>query len=446
LFIAGDDSGDGNSTCAAPNDASAWGENPAVRRIDEALMPDFLIHEWGGAILRWFHVIAGMAWIGASFFFMHLDAGLRAHPEIPAGKGGAAWHVHGGGFYEMKKHLVAPASLPPELVWHKWQAYTTWISGFFLLGWIYYAQASLYLIDPAVRVLTPGVATAIGVGSLIAGWFVYDLLCRSPIGRSEGMLALVGFGFVIAMSWFYASVFSGRGALIHTGALMATVMSGNVFRIIIPNQRKVIASLLAGAAPDPALGKQAKQRSIHNNYLTLPVVFLMISNHYPLVQTNGVIPILVALLTFAGAITRHFFNHWHADHKKAPWWYWGAAAAALGLAIWISWQAAPGRAAMTEAATKVAAGAPSAHEAAAEIVLTRCSMCHAKEPVWEGIGAAPKAVRLETPEDLAREAYAVGLQAVITRAMPPNNITEMTADERATLALFVTQHLKAKAP
>ena len=202
--------------------------------------------------------------------------------------------------------LVAPASLPTELTWHKWQSYTTWLSGFFLLGWIYYAQSSLYLIDPAVRVLSPGVAAGIGIGSLVGGWFVYDLLCKSPLGKNETLLALLGFLFVVAMSYFYAKMFSGRGALIHTGALMATFMSGNVFRIIVPNQHKVVGALLAGQEPDPAYGKEAKQRSVHNNYLTLPVVFLMISNHSPLTHTSAIIPMLVALLTFAGAIIRHF--------------------------------------------------------------------------------------------------------------------------------------------
>jgi len=407
---------------------------------------EILLHEWGGAFLRWFHVIAAMAWIGASFFFMHLDAGLRPHPDIPAGKGGAAWHVHGGGFYEMKKYLVAPASLPPDLVWHKWQSYMTWVSGFVLLGWIYYAQSSLYLIDPSVRHLSPGAAAAIGIGSLLAGWVVYDLLCKSTLGAHETLLAVVGFGFVVAMSWFYTQMFSGRGALIHTGALMATVMSGNVAMVIIPNQRKVVAALLAGEAPDPKYGKQAKQRSVHNNYLTLPVVFLMISNHYPLTQTSAIIPVLVALLTFSGAIIRHFFNHWHADHKNAPWWYWGAAIVALALAIWLSWQAAPGRNAMIEAERRLAAAPvdPARSAEAGEIVLSRCSMCHAQSPAWEGIIAPPKGVRLETEADIRREARAIALQAVLSRAMPPNNITEISDAERSKLALFAVEALRTQ--
>lgn len=407
---------------------------------------ELVINEWVGALLRWLHVIAGMAWIGSSFFFMHLDSGLRRHPDIPEGKGGAAWHVHGGGFYEMKKYLVAPASLPNELTWHKWQSYATWVSGFFLLGWLYYAQAALYLIDPAVRPMSPMLASAIGIGSLAAGWFLYDLLCKSPLGKNETLLAVIGFGFVVLASYGYSLVFSGRGALIHTGALMATLMSGNVFRIIIPNQKKVIASLLKGEAPDPALGKQAKQRSVHNNYLTLPVVFLMISNHYPLTQTAAVIPVFVALITFAGAIIRHFFNAWHADHAKAPWWCWLAATAAIALAIFISWRAAPGRMVMTEATQLAQRGdiRNSVREDAIQIVQARCSMCHAASPVWEGIGAAPKAVLLETEADIARELPAIALHSVLTHAMPPNNITELSPDDRRILALWYADETRRK--
>jgi uncharacterized membrane protein len=407
---------------------------------------ELVIGEWVGALLRWLHVIAGIAWIGSSFFFMHLDSGLRRHSDIPEGKGGAAWHVHGGGFYEMKKYLVAPASLPAELTWHKWQSYATWISGFFLLGWVYYAQASLYLIDPAVRPLTPAMASAIGAGSLVAGWFLYDALCKSPLGKNENLLALIGFGVVVLASYGYSLVFSGRGALIHTGALMATFMSGNVFRIIIPNQKKVIAALLAGQAPDPALGKQAKQRSVHNNYLTLPVVFLMISNHYPLTHTAALIPVLVALITFAGAIVRHFFNAWHADHAKAPWWYWLVGAAAIALAIYLSWQGAPGRTSMIEAGRLATRGEiPSTLAAdAQEIIRSRCSMCHAAAPVWEGIAAPPKGVKLETEADMRREITAITLHAVLTHAMPPNNITDLPPEDRRILALWYADESRRK--
>ncbi|KAB7781959.1 urate hydroxylase PuuD [Methylorubrum populi] len=250
-----------------------------------------------------------------------MKRGLRRTSDIPASQGAAAWQVHGGGFYEMRKYFVAPEHIDPHLTWHKWQAYTTWLSGFILIAWIYYAQANLYLIDPSVLDLSPTSAIAIGVGSLAAGWAVYDLVGRSPIGRHEGVLALVGLMFVTLACYGFANVFSSRGALIHTGALMATWMAGNVFLIIIPNQKKVVASLLAREAPDPSLGKQAKQRSAQNNYLTLPVVVLMISNHYPIMYANAAyLPAMVALLTSSGALVRFFYNRRHADHVRSPWW------------------------------------------------------------------------------------------------------------------------------
>ena len=399
---------------------------------------ELAFHEWGGALLRWLHVIAAMAWIGSSFFFMHLDAGLRPDPAIPAGKGGTAWHVHGGGFYEMRKYLVAPASLPAELTWHKWQSYATWLSGFFLLVWIYYAQAALFLVDPAIRPMEGSTAAAIGLGALLGGWVIYDLLCRSPIGRHENALALALLVLVLAACWGFAQVFSARGALLHTGALMATFMSGNVFRIIVPNQRKVVAALLAGETPNPRYGKEAKQRSVHNNYLTLPVVFLMLANHAPLMHNSAWLPVLVGLVGIAGVLVRLFFNRWHADPTRAQWWLWALAAALLALAAAISWQKAPGRAAMAEAARLHAAVSPAERAAidgqALEIVGSRCVMCHAREPVWEGIGAAPKGVAFDTPDAIRRQHSAIALQSALTHAMPPGNITELSEADRLVLA------------
>ena len=236
--------------------------------------------EWGSALLRWLHVTAAIAWIGGSFFFMHLDASLRKKAGDDPAVEGTSWQVHGGGFYEMKKYLLAPAALPEHLIWHKWQSYWTWMSGFALLCWVYYGQSSLFLIDPAIMPLEPWQAALIGIVALALGWLVYDFLCRSPLAANEPLLALVGFGYVVATSWVFTLVFSGRGALIHTGALMATIMTANVFFIIMPNQRKSIAALQAGQTPDPTWGKSSKIRSTHNNYITLPVLFLMLSSHY----------------------------------------------------------------------------------------------------------------------------------------------------------------------
>lgn len=406
--------------------------------------------EWGSLLLRWLHVITAIAWIGASFFFMHLDASLRRAPDIPAGQGGAAWQVHAGGFYEMRKYLVAPEFMPPELTWHKWQAYWTWISGFALLVWVYYGQSQLYLIDPAVRMLAPLQAAAIGVGGLALGWLIYDGLCRVLVSRNDVLLAALVFLLVVGASWGFASVFSGRGALIHTGALMATLMTGNVFLNIIPNQKKVVADLIAGRAPNPAFGKQAKQRSDHNNYLTLPVVFLMLSNHYPITYANSaIIPPMVALIIVAGAVIRYFYNRRHADHAKSPWWTWFAAAMAVWTAFWIAMATSPaGRERLglaPLAPIRVAAALPKAPANVVDIVESRCSMCHSSQPVWQGIQIAPKGVLLDTPEHIERQADAIRTMAVMSHAMPPNNLTEMTPQERAQLAAWLANRSPGEA-
>ncbi len=407
-------------------------------RRPEAKHVDAILHEWGSLLLRWLHMITGICWIGSSFYFMHIDASIKQTPDIPPGKGGDTWEVHGGGFYQVKKYLVAPPRLPAELIWHKWEAYTTWISGFFLLIWIYYFSSELYLIDPAVRQISPLWAGAIGIASLAVGWIVYDLLCKSPLANHEVALATVGFGFVVLMAWAFAQVFSGRGAFIHVGALMATIMSGNVFINIIPNQKKVIADLIAGREPNPDYGKQAKTRSSHNNYMTLPVLFLMISGHYPLTYSSPYAWAMVGLVLVAGGVVRHFYNVRHAG-KGDPWWTWGLAAACVVAAVVLSMTGSPaGREALglspQPAKPSPAAAIP---KDVAAIIMSRCSMCHAREPVWAGLAAPPKGVVLETPDQIERAAHGIREQAVISAVMPPNNITAMTADERRALAAWL---------
>ncbi len=404
---------------------------------------DPILAEWGGLILRWTHIITGIAWIGSSFYFMHLDAAIRAIPEIPAGKGGEAWEVHGGGFYQVRKYLVAPEKLPDELMWHKWESYSTWISGFFLLIWVYYLSSDLYLIDPAIRVLTPWQAAGIGVGGLMLGWVVYNFLVSSKLADSPVLLATVGFAFIMAMAYFFQMMFSGRGALIHTGALMATIMTGNVAMNIIPNTKKVVADLIAGREPNPNYGKQAKTRSTHNNYLTLPVIFLMISGHYPLTFTSPYAWVIVGFVLVAGAIVRYFYNQRHAG-KGNKWWTWVVAAIALIAAAFVSMVSNPiGRARLGLAAveTPVAVAVASAHVPADvnDVITSRCSMCHAAEPVWAGLASAPKGILLDSPEQIARNAPLIMEQAVMTNAMPPNNITEITKDERHVLAMWLTR-------
>jgi len=399
--------------------------------------------EWGSMLLRWLHVTTAIAWIGSSFMFMHLDASLRKEKSMQPGVSGVSWQVHGGGFYEMSKYMLAPAVLPEHLVWHKWQSYWTWISGFSLLCWIYYGQSTFFLIDPAVMPLAPWQAAIAGILALGLGWIVYDLLCNSPIAKSDTLLALVGFGYVVLTSYVFTLIFSGRGALIHTGALMATMMTANVFFVIMPNQRKSVAALIAGKTPDAKWVKTSKQRSTHNNYITLPVIFMMLSNHYPVTYANAsVIPALVTLVIIAGALVRYFYNMWHADHAKAPWWAWFVAAAAIWAAFWVCMAASPGMRTVlglgpAPPAAMAAANLPKAPADVVNVVSTRCSMCHSPEPVFEGIGEAPKGVLLDTPEHIAAFASAIRVQAVMSHAMPPNNITEMTPPERAILARWL---------
>ncbi|MFA5123271.1 urate hydroxylase PuuD [Zavarzinia sp.] len=398
---------------------------------------DPIVWEWIGAGIRWLHVIAGIAWIGSSFYFVHLDSSLKPREGLPAGAYGEAWQVHGGGFYHMVKFLVAPAHMPEELTWFKWEAYATWLSGVALLIFVYYFGAQLYLIDKAVLDLSTWQAIGLSVLALILGWVIYDGLCRSPIGRHDGLLALVGFGFVVGTTFLFTEMFSSRGAFMQAGALMGTIMAANVFMIIIPNQRKVVAALMRGEAPDPALGKRGKQRSMHNNYITLPVVFVMISNHYPLAYGGSLNWLILAFLIVMGVAIRHFFNTMHKG-LPAPWWTWWVAGVCALIIVALS-RATPADPAATSGLipAPAAAAAPVALAEAADIVAGRCSMCHAKEPVWEGITVPPKGVLLDSPEAIAAHASQIYIAAVWTHAMPPANITEMTLEERRTLARWI---------
>lgn len=389
---------------------------------------DAVILESARLCLRWLHIIAGMAWIGASFYFIHLDLGLKPSPDASDGTQFDAWEVHGGGFYRATKYLVAPPKLPDKLVWFKWEAYTTWLSGFALMIATYYVNADLFLIDRSVLDLTPTQAIGISVATLIAGLIAYEALCRSPLGRRDNWLAVVGFVFLVALCYGFTYVFSGRGAFIQIGAVIGTIMVANVFIVIIPGQKKMVAAMTAGQAPDPEYGRQGKQRSVHNNYLTLPVVFLMISNHYPLMFGTHYNWLIFAIVLVLGFVIRHFYNLRHAGLPN-PWWTWAVAAAGMAAIAWLSWS---GSDAARDAA---AAPAPQASFAdAANVIGTRCIMCHTTNPVWDGIVTAPRDVRFDTPEDIRRHAEQIKIYAVLTHTMPPDNVTEMTDDERHIVA------------
>ncbi len=395
-------------------------------------MPDYAIMwEWLSFAVRWTHVITAIAWIGSSFYFIALDLGLRQTPSLPKLAHGEEWQVHGGGFYHIQKYLVAPDFLPEHLTWFKWESYATWLSGFCLLAIVYYAGADLYLIDRHVLDIPPWAAIALSLGSIVVGWLVYDALCRSPIGTSTFGLMLVLFVILTAMAWGYTQVFTGRAAMLHMGAFTATIMSANVFRVIIPNQKIVVGDLRAGRVPDARYGRIAKQRSLHNNYLTLPVIFFMLSSHYPLAFATEWNWLIAALIFLEGAIIRHWFNTHHARKGNAHWTWLAAVAIFLAIA-WLSAAGKPGdgREALASASAErflAAAQFP----AVRDVILGRCSMCHAAEPVYEGVLEAPKNVHLDSDAAIASHAAQVALQAGFSRAMPPGNVTDMTDAERA---------------
>ena len=392
-----------------------------------------LLLQWVELLVRWTHVIAGIAWIGSSFYFIALDASLRPNPRLDPRVKGDAWQVHGGGFYQMQKYTVAPDFMPSELTWFKWEAYSTWIFGFLLLVLVYYLNPTLYLIDPAVLPLSASDAVVGGAASLAGGWVLYDLLCRSPLGRDTRTLAVSGFLLLVAITFGYTHVFSGRGAFIHVGALVGSIMVGNVFFIIMPNQRKVVRDLLAGRIPDPALGAQAKQRSIHNNYLTLPVVFVMLSNHYAFTYSGRWSWLVLAAVFIATFLVRHWFNVGHTG-AKPDWRLWPAAAVPIAAAAALTILSQPRLPTATTAAAHPATFAEVQH-----VVGQRCQACHAARPSYPGIAAAPKGVMLDSPARIAVLAQQIYQQAVVTRAMPLNNATGITEDERQVLASWVKQ-------
>ncbi|MBK4218166.1 urate hydroxylase PuuD [Paracoccus caeni] len=398
-------------------------------------MPDYvIIWEWIAFAIRWLHVITAIAWIGSSFYFVALDLGLLKVPGLPKGAHGEEWQVHGGGFYHINKYLVAPEQMPEHLTWFKWESYMTWISGAALLMVTYWAGANLYLIDPAKMDLATWQAILISGGSLAIGWLIYDTLCKSKLGETPTVLMLLLFVALVVMGWGYTQVFTGRAALLHLGAFTATIMTANVFFIIMPNQRIVVADLKAGRAPDPKYGKIAKLRSTHNNYLTLPVIFLMLSNHYPLAFASQYNWLIAALIFLMGVTIRHFFNTMHA-RKGELWWTWAVTAILFIMVMWLSsiglnqdsLEEAEARP-LTAVETRFAEA--EGFDEVSNIIMGRCAMCHARQTAYEGIYHAPKGVFLETPQDIARHAKEIYVQAGLTDAMPPANVSFMEPEER----------------
>ena len=386
---------------------------------------------WSEMIVRWVHVIAGVAWIGSSFYFIALDLSLKPGKELPKEANGQAWQVHGGGFYNMVKYLVAPSKMPDELTWFKWEAYSTWISGMALMSLVYYGSTSLYMIDLEVLDITQGQAVLLSLGGILVGWVVYDGLCRSPLGRNDLVLALSGLIFLIVLSYIYTQIFSHRGAFMQMGISIGTMMVANVAMVIIPGQKKVVKALKAGEEPNPIYGARGKQRSLHNNYLTLPVIFVMLGVHYPIIFATEYSWLILGLILIIGALIRHFFNTKHKG-LPAPYWTWLAASFLVVCCISLSYVGGP-----TNEDYEISnfnLSKDEVHNSAVELVIERCSACHAKDPVWDGLAFAPKGVYLETEAQILKMANEIYWQSAASWAMPPGNIIWLDDEERALLS------------
>lgn len=399
-----------------------------------------ILWDWIAFCVRWLHVITAMAWIGASFYFIALDLMLKPNKNLPEGAHGEEWEVHGGGFYHTVKYLVAPSEMPEHLTWHKWQSYMTWVSGAALLMIVYWVGGELFLLDPTKAELALWQGILISGGSLTIGWLIYDFMCKSKLSETPTLLMLLLFAILVVMAWGYNQIFTGRAALLHLGAFTATIMTGNVFFQIMPNQRIVVNDLKEGRKPDAKYGKIAKVRSTHNNYLTLPVVFLMLSNHYPLAFGTEYAWIIASLIFLTGVTIRHYFNTMHRT-GDGPLWTWAVTAALMCLIAWLStaaptetWDEADARP-LTPYEQKFASA--DGFDEAMDTVIGNCSMCHAREVFYPGIRWAPKGVYLETASDVARHAEAIYLHAGVSAAMPPPNAIQMDAEQRAAIVKWV---------
>ena len=390
----------------------------------------FLFEEWTELILRWFHVIAGIAWIGSSFYFIALDLSLKQNKNLPDKSHGEAWQVHGGGFYHLVKYLVAPSKMPSELTWFKWEAYATWVSGFALLALIYYAGAELYMIDIVKYDLEKYEAVIISLLGIVFGWVIYDLVCRLSLKTNVYVLISSIFILITVMSWAYSEIFSYRGAFMQIGTVLGTIMVANVLMIIIPGQKKVVASLLANETPNPIHGAIAKQRSLHNNYLTLPVIFIMISNHYPLIYATKYSWIIISIILIIGALIRHFFNIKHTG-AKPPYWVCVPIIILGSIIFYISDLGKPKLNNIKNTANLIELIPEKTLLSAQEIIVSKCSMCHAKEPLWENMKNAPKLVNLETSTDIINNIDNIYKQSVLSYAMPPGNISFLEDNERS---------------
>ena len=377
------------------------------------------IVDWLNLLARWLHFVAGVAWIGSSFYFIWLDD----HLEPPAdadddakGVAGEVWSVHGGGFYHAQKYSGAPRKLPRRLHWFKWEAYTTWLSGMFLLALVYWYGAQVYLLPEGDGLSAP-TAIIIAAAYIVGGWLIYDFLCKSPLARDTRVFALVLLLLSGVLAWSLCELYSGRGAFIHFGAVLGTIMVANVFFVIIPGQKKMLAAAERGEVPDADAGVRGKQRSVHNTYFTLPVLFVMTSNHYAMVYGHAYNWLILIGISLAGALIRVYFVARHKGEASI----WPVVIAAL-IVAGIVWAAAPQRGASGAAAISFAE--------VRNVINARCVSCHSSAPVHPAVAAAPLGVMFDTDEQIVAGADRIHQQTVVTRVMPIGNLTAMTEEER----------------
>ena len=397
--------------------------------------------EWLNLGIRWIHMITGIAWIGASFYFVWLENNLnRSNPR--EGLSGDLWAIHGGGIYHLEKYKLAPPKMPENLHWFKWEAYATWLSGVALMLVVYYLNPSLYLIKPGVE-LAPAMGIAIGFGSMLAGYVAYHLFCDSPLGKRPALLGAVLFVLLIAAAYGFNLIFSGRAAYIHVGAIIGTIMVGNVFFTIMPAQRALVKAIEDGTTPDPSLPAKGLLRSRHNNYLTLPVLFIMISNHFPSTYGSQYNWLILAGIAVLAVLVRHYFNTRHDSNKFV----WTLPAAALGM-ICLAFVTSPSMktAALPESKVAVINYAPVPTEAAAgtfaqvnSVIQERCSVCHSLKPSSPMFSAPPAGFVLDTPQQIKAQAAKIHAQTVASQIMPLGNITQMTQEERDLIGTWIEQ-------
>ena len=383
------------------------------------------IVDWLSLVGRWVHLVTGIAWIGASFYFVWLDNHLespKSKADVDRGVGGEVWSVHGGGFYHAQKYKLTPPALPETLHWFKWEAYSTWLSGMFLMVLIYWYGAEVYLIDSTVAAVSKPVAVSIGVGSLVLGWVVYDLLCKSPLGQNDVRLSGVLFAFLVVAAYLLCQIFSGRGAFIHFGAMLGTIMVANVAMVIIPGQKELVSATKEGRSPDPEYGLKAKQRSVHNTYFTLPVLFVMVSNHYAMTYGHEYNWLILVMLSLAGALIRVYFVARHSGSASPV-----PLVISFVLLVTVAAAVSPISSLRNQNADTAA---KVDFDQVVSVINARCGSCHASRPTQPGFSAPPAGIIFDSEQDIVAQALTIHQQTVVSKVMPIGNLTQMTEDER----------------